>query len=146
MRLAALTAGLVLMAGAAHAEPNGLMVWTGKGIASERGGDPERFGHLSAMHFPNGRTAYTTMGPGPTFAFGGSPPIHHGRTYVMHVDQVHIGSDAYDADGACQIKLRADGRTVQSVGCAAHSTGDRSPSMHFDAARTPADFTSFDKR
>ena len=129
---------------AALAEPSGGTVWSGRGSASTRGGDPEQPTHLSAMHFPNGRTVYTTMGPGELLGFGGAPPTQHGRDYLMHVDEVHVGKETFAANGTCEIKLRSD-RSLRSVGCAA-AAGGPDPSLHFDADHTPPDFTSFDKR
>ena len=141
--LGVLIAGLCLVAGSTMAEPVGLTVWSGEGSAGEGGHIGPGLAHLSVMHFPNGRTVYTTMGPGTLYGFGGAPPARHGRTYSFHVDQVYVGKDGYPADGRCEVKLRADS-TLRSFGCGAAAQGGPGLSIGFEANRTPPDFKSFD--
>ena len=151
--IAAVTGVLALAAaGVAVADPSGLTVWKGQGIADTLLHDQHsvRFDHLSEMHFANGRSAFSTIGGDTTYVFSGSRPDQHGRTYRFAVDTLDVGQGGarktYQADGTCVVDLKAsDGpHAVRHVGCGADAQGGPSLSVTFIADKTPPDFKSFD--
>lgn len=150
--VAAGLAALALAAASSWAAPNGVTVWTGKGVVRSGAKELTRFEHMVINRLPNGRTSLIVAEGPLVVSFGGPGPVRPSREFEFTTDLVQMSPHGGQpqAQGliaaSCSVVLRSDLRKVNDVHCTA-DLSDGSPldlSFYWDGKTRPG-FNSFAK-